>query len=181
MNDTTTKHCPGFTDPGGADIYSQAAHEVAADTEHFGVNRSAKDGLGVYCRPCDRAYQKAWREAKARGEKLNLRPAAGKPASAPATPTATVTVRTTRPSTVYHDQLAVDAARGKAPGYTAETIGGKVYALPTDPAIVKTPAGQAALAACNEAKLAERRKRDADQKRAERAAKKQPAAAPAVQ
>jgi hypothetical protein len=165
-----TKRCPGFAPIG------QAPHDVPADAEHFGAHKGSKDGLQVYCRTCDRAYQKAWRESKA-AKAAGTAPAAAAPAAGePQLPPPTVRVSPTRATPVYHDELAQRAAKGKAPGYGTETIGGVIYALPTN-GDVTTDEGQAALAATNEAHAAARRKRDAERKRAERAAKKAQATA----
>lgn len=58
-------------------------------------------------------------------------------------------------------------------GWTTEQVGDTSYPVPTDPDQVGTPKGQLALDTVNRAILAERRRKDAERKRAERAAKKQ--------
>lgn len=180
----TLKHCPGV------ESLALPAHDLPPTGENFSANKSLRDGLAVRCRRCDGAYGKAWLAAKKEGRKFSARleplqePATGGPA--PATPPepagfpvsaarglrAAAGALAGRPTpTMYHDQLAVRAERGRAPGYTAETVGGVIYALP-DGATASTPDGQAALQVVNEARSTERKRRDAERKRTERAAKK---------
>lgn len=72
---------------------------------------------------------------------------------------------------------ALEVAQGLArPGWTVEAVGGNVYDVPTSSEAVATPEGQQALETVNAAIAAERRRRDAERKRNERAAKKQAAA-----
>lgn len=54
-------------------------------------------------------------------------------------------------------------------GWQEEIIDGVAYTLPTDPAVLGSPEGQAALEKVNEARARARRKRDAERKRTERA------------
>lgn len=71
------------------------------------------------------------------------------------------------------DQVAErDAARQAPQGWTTEVVGGTTYAVPTAPEQVATEEGQQALSAVNAAIAAERRRRDAERKRGERAAAK---------
>jgi hypothetical protein len=188
-----TKRCPGFA-PGG-----QPPHELAATRENFASNAANRGGLATRCKSCGGAYGKAWSEAKKRGEKFSVRAnvplvvaLAGEPEDpitaanldalealtqpeAPAiTPGQLATLHVKVPSTPqYADELAMRTGRGKVPGYTIEQVGGLIYALPTSSAAVASEEGQAALELINSARATERRKRDADRKRAERAAKKQ--------
>lgn len=69
-----------------------------------------------------------------------------------------------------------EQAMAEARGWTIEVVAGVEYRVPTDTDTVATPEGQAALEAVNEAQAAERRRRDAERKRNERAAAKAKAA-----
>lgn len=57
-------------------------------------------------------------------------------------------------------------------GWVDEQVGDTTYLMPGNPKVVGTPEGQRALEVVNQAIVAERRRRDAERKRAERAAKK---------
>lgn len=185
MAAATTKRCPGFTGEG----YTQPAHDVPADAEHFGKHSGAKDGLQTYCRPCDRAYQKAWRERKARGSSTVVETVAESPSERrepdPPAPPSELAVSGVVPATRYHDELARNVARSKGKGqyhgWVTEEIDGTVYAVPSSNGAVGSRQGQEALEAVHEATQAARRKRDADRKRRERAAKKEREAAAAAQ
>jgi hypothetical protein len=186
----TTKHCPGFspTTPPEPGEYRQAPHEVAANLEHFASNRGNKDGLATRCKPCGNAYGKAWAAAKRKGEAFSTRQPKAEPIavtvpdiSDPSIPDEELAMKAPPPTlavagvaapTVYHDDLAVRAARGKAHGYVTEEVNGVVYALPSGNGAVRSDEGQAALEALNDARATERRRRDAERKRAERAAAK---------
>ncbi len=187
---TATKRCPGFAGIG------QPAHELAANLENFGSNRSAPDGLQARCRPCDRAYTRAWSTRKRAKDKAEALPAgaerdqaleqANQPVEAFATSNDTSVVPAPAAIAARRSTLKVDGqplaprpseqAMAEARGWTIEVVGGTEYRMPTDTETVATPEGQAALEAINAAVVAERRRRDAERKRAERAAKKQQAA-----
>ena len=81
-------------------------------------------------------------------------------------------VGSSKPSPQYANELAVRAGRKRAKGYTTEVVGGLIYALPESPAAIASEEGQAALELVNEARAADRRRRDAERKRASRAAAK---------
>lgn len=179
-----TKRCPGFA-PGGIE-----PHELAATSENFVSNAgNKKDGLATRCRTCGNLYSKAWSAAKKAGttfsarrpHPLSLRHPGGEPvftASAAQvaereTPPATLVVSPGKGTPQYADELAMRADRSKAPGYDTTTVGALIYAVPTSAAAVASEEGQAALERLNAAKAADRRKRDADRKRAERAAAKE--------
>jgi hypothetical protein len=180
---TATKRCPGFA-PGAI-----APHELAATLENFNSNKGSKDGLSTRCRVCGNLYGKAWAAAKKQGEKFSVRanpplvaviveepgeelqPGAAQAAAKPAT------LHVEAPSIPqYADVLAMRAGKGRVKGYTLEQVGGLIYALPVAPQVVASEEGQAALELVNQARAADRRKRDAERKRAERAAKKARAA-----
>jgi hypothetical protein len=156
---------------------------VAALAE-FNRYSASKDGYDKVCRVCWSLYEKTRRARKA-AEAGEPAPAAmparsyrvkpdgtGLEAVAPEPPPSTVVARGIKQPPKYADQLAHRAARGKAPGYTTETIGGIIYALPEAPEAVGSPEGQVALQACNDARATERRRRDAERKREQRAAAK---------
>jgi hypothetical protein len=185
----TTKHCPGFspTTPQAPGAYRQEPHEVPADLEHYTSNKGSKDGLSTRCKPCGNAYGKAWAAAKRKGEAFSTRQLKAETQTAPeraaavaelqmeraaAAPPPTLAVAGVAAPTVYHDELAVRAARGKAAGYVTEEVNGIVFALPSGNGAVNSEEGQAALEALNNARATERRRRDAERKRAERAAAK---------
>lgn len=164
----TTKRCPGFL-PDGIQ-----PHEAAATPEVFNRNKGSKDGLSTRCRDCGNRYSKAWSAAKKRGEEFSVKApaaqAAEAPAPAPVAPPASLHVSDPKPTPQYANELAVQAGRGRAKGYTTTTIGGLVYALPESSEAVASAEGQHALATVNEAKAAARRAADAERKRNERAA-----------
>lgn len=187
---TATKTCPGFAPEG------IAPHTEPADLEHFNSNRGGKDGLSTRCRDCGNRYGKAWAAAKKRGEKFSVKPTVAVADDTPVPdpdpvaereamereaideprvgdpPKATVAVVSPlRPTPKYHDDLALRAHRGKAEGYQAELVGDTYFALPVN-GTINTPEGQAALDAVNEARTVERRRRDAERKREQRAAAK---------
>lgn len=178
MTDATpTKRCPGFDPEGGE--YHQPAHELPADLANFNSNKGAKDGLSSRCRQCGNAYGKAWaagKRAAAKGEAITMPTRTYQITEAgslePEQPA--VRVSAVPPPEQYHDQLAVDAKRGRAPGYSAELVGDTWYALPTN-GDASSDEGQAALEAVNAARLTERRRADAERKRLSRAAAKQKA------
>jgi hypothetical protein len=192
---TATKRCPGFAPDG------TLPHEVPADLEHFNSNRGSKDGLATRCKPCGNKYGKAWAAAKAKGESFSVKanvplvavlaeepvpdpdpvaerealereaidePRAGEPS--------TLNVASVKSGPTYHDDLAVRAARGKAPGYQPEEVDGVIYALPVNGTATDTGEGQAALAAVNAARDEARRKRQREAKRTQRANAKAKAA-----
>lgn len=194
---TATKRCPGFIGIG------QPAHELPADLEHFNSNKGGKDGLSSRCRVCGNAYGKAWAaraRAIAKADAIDpgreggiVRDRALDEARRPIETYATSNghQQLTHPDgspvfTGRADQVAereaaappaLEVAKGLArPGWTVEAVGGNVYDVPTEPETVQTPEGQQALEAVNAATVAERRRRDAERKRTERAAKKQAAA-----
>lgn len=105
------------------------------------------------------------------------------PTPEPTLPPATLRVSDPPASPQYADELAREVARSKSRGkykhYTLEQVGGLLYALPTGNGAVDSEEGQAALQLVNGARAAERRRRDAERKRAERAAAKARAAAQA--
>jgi hypothetical protein len=143
------RRCPGYWPTG------QEPHDLPADLVSFNANRSGKDGLSVRCRSCGNAYLKDWAAAKKRGEKFSLRRA---DAAAEAAAT---------------DADSIEPMAASLPhGWAYEKVDGINYSLPTDPAVIATEQGQEALDAINEARATYRRKRDAERKRAERAAVK---------
>ena len=183
MEAPTLKRCPGFEpEPAVPGEYRQEPHSLPADTENFNSNKGSKDGLSVRCRKCGNAYGKAWAKAKKDGTTFSLRAQRAEVANAELAeavrdqPPSTVSVSDVKVTPVYHDDLALRAHRGKAEHYTAEQIGDVWYALPTGNGAVNSPEGQAALEAVNEARANERRRRDAERKRNERAAAKTKAA-----
>jgi hypothetical protein len=146
----------------------------------FNRYSASKDGYDKICRVCWGTYEKTRRarKAEAAGEpapepKAKRSRKAAVPAPEPEQlPPSTVVASGIKSPPQYADELAVAAGRGRAKGYTTETIGGLIYALPEAPEAVGSPEGQAALARCNEARATERRRRDAERKREERARKK---------
>lgn len=189
---TATKRCPGFASGG------MPPHELAATLENFYSNKGNKDGLATRCRVCGAAYGKAWAAAKKAGvpfsSKANaplvalpagaleapedaaladagiaLSNAAAEKVRAEEPPPATLHVARPAGTPQYADELAVKAGRGRAQGYTTETVGGLIYALPESQEAVSSDEGQAALELVNSARAADRRRRDADRKRQERA------------
>jgi hypothetical protein len=185
----TTKRCPGF-DPGPdapPEAYRALPHTLPADIEHFNSNKGSRDGLSARCRVCGNAYGKAWAAAKKAGTSFSLRAQR----EAPAEPAQALTHQdgsevftgradqvqarlsvsgTTSSARRFADPLAQRLARKSQPGWALEVIGGVEYALPTDQATVDTIEGQAALQGIHEAKAADRRRRNTEQKRASRAA-----------
>lgn len=159
-------------------------HEAALS--EFNRYKASPDGYDKICRVCWSTYEKTRRARKAAAaeqaerapgvaqaaEEARRHEAAAKTARQPAT----LIASGAKAPREYADQLALQAARGKAPGYATEEIGGVIYALPEAPEVVGTPEGQAALAACNGARATERRRREAERKREERARKKKAAA-----
>lgn len=158
---TDTKHCPGVLSLG------LEAHDLPATGENFSTNKSMKDGYATRCRRCDGAYGKAWLAAKKAGTTFSAKVAPGEPvpaAPAPAAPAAQ--------EARYADELAERLAGALQPGWTTEVVAGVVYALP-DGESVSTPEGQAALELVNKARVAERRRRATEAKRAQRARAKE--------
>lgn len=180
---TTTKRCPGFE---GID---QPAHDLPADVANFNSNAGSKDGLSTRCRVCGNAYGKAWaardRTAKKGRDVSDMPVGVFAPGKAMAPGGAALAALDTLDAGGTADEALTEAIatglegllakyRGE-PGWSVEVVAGVEYPLP-DGKEAGTPDGQAALAAVNAAQAAERRRRDAERKRNERAAAKAKAA-----
>jgi hypothetical protein len=151
----TSKQCTGAKLAG--EVLTSAHEAALADFNRYSAS---PDGLDRICRTCWSTYEKT-RKARKAGQAA---PATGEPlVPVPAGPT-------------YANERAELAHRGRLGGYASELIGGVIYALPESPDVVGTPEGQAALAACNEARGAERRRLDRERKREQRARAKAAAA-----
>lgn len=179
----TTKRCPGVESLG------LPAHEATATLEFFASNAANADHLATRCKVCGAAYGKAWSAAKKAGTTFSSKGTPGQAMPARVydiTPEGKLEPRKAEPTPIrrndslaggltYADKLAERAALRKARGYTTEVVGGVIYALPGD-SVVGTPEGQAALEALNRARDAERRRRNTEAKRAQRARAKAAAA-----
>ena len=159
----TTKRCPGVESLG------MPAHEGLA--AEFGTSKSGKDGLTTRCKVCGNAYGKAWAAARKAGVDFSAKVGNGQAGPRTPTPEERATLDEQRVAVAQEARQLAGPNAVLRKGWTAEVVGGTTYAMPSTED-VGTPEGQAALELLNRARDDERKRRNAEARRAQRAAAK---------